>query len=71
MTKKKIELEKTSKLKLTPETKVIEKEININSQQKLIHSHELLRNGKEVFIQHNGKQYLLRCTRNGKLILTK
>lgn len=71
MTKKKIELEKTSKPKLTPEIKVIEKEIHINSQQKLIHSHELLQNGKEVFIQHNGKQYLLRCTRNGKLILTK
>ena len=70
MPKQKIELDKKSKPKLTQETKVIEKE-TIGSQQKLIHSHELLRNGKEVFIQHNGEQYLLRCTRNGKLILTK
>jgi hemin uptake protein HemP len=41
------------------------------NQHKTIHSHELLQHGKEVFIQHKGEQYLLRCTRNGKLILTK
>ena len=62
-----------SKAKLKKESIVEEKKnhIDLKNQQKTIHSHELLQQGKEVFILHRGDQYLLRCTRNGKLILTK
>ena len=38
---------------------------------RFIHSDALFSDGDEVFIQHRGEQYLLRRTRNGKLILTK
>ena len=31
----------------------------------------LFRGGQEVLIRHNGENYRLRITRNGKLILTK
>ena len=62
-----------SKAKLKKESIVEEKKnhIDLRYQHKTIHSHELLQEGKEVFILHKGDQYLLRCTRNGKLILTK
>ncbi len=40
-------------------------------RSKPIHSDTLFSDGDEVFIQHRGEQYLLRRTRNGKLILTK
>ena len=36
-----------------------------------IRSETLFSDGDEVFIQHQGAQYRLRRTRNGKLILTK
>ncbi|MSQ05351.1 MAG: hemin uptake protein HemP [Nitrosomonadaceae bacterium] len=36
-----------------------------------IHSDTLFLNKSKVFIQHNGAQYCLQRTRNGKLILTK
>jgi hemin uptake protein HemP len=36
-----------------------------------IESDALFSDGDQVFIQHRGEQYLLRRTRNGKLILTK
>ncbi len=36
-----------------------------------IYSDSLFSHGDEVFIQHQGEQYRLRRTRNGKLILTK
>ncbi|MBA0922310.1 MAG: hemin uptake protein HemP [Nitrosospira sp.] len=36
-----------------------------------IHSDTLFLNKNKVFIQHNGAQYCLQRTRNGKLILTK
>ena len=36
-----------------------------------IYSDTLFSHGDEVFIQHQGEQYRLRRTRNGKLILTK
>jgi hemin uptake protein HemP len=36
-----------------------------------INSDALFSDGDQVFIQHRGEQYLLRRTRNGKLILTK
>ncbi|MER2553652.1 MAG: hemin uptake protein HemP [Thauera sp.] len=34
-------------------------------------SRDLLGNGREVRIVHEGSEYVLRATRNGKLILTK
>jgi len=37
----------------------------------LLSSRELLGNGREVRIEHEGSEYVLRATRNGKLILTK
>jgi len=40
-------------------------------RRKSIHSDTLFSDGDEVLIQHRGEQYLLRRTRNGKLILTK
>ena len=32
---------------------------------------DLLKGGKEVAIEYQGKEYLLRVTRSGKLLLTK
>lgn len=55
----------------------------ISTQQRKIHtpdsseqlmtidSKTLFTQGDVVFILHRGERYLLRCTRNGKLILTK
>jgi hemin uptake protein HemP len=31
----------------------------------------LLRGGRQLIIEHNGEEYQLRLTKNGKLILTK
>ena len=81
MTKENMELKEEVKNKLVEKSKaklkkepIVEEKINhidLKNQHKTIHSHELLQQGKEVFILHRGDQYLLRCTRNGKLILTK
>ncbi len=38
---------------------------------KLLQSHELFADAKEVVIEHDGELYRLRATRKGKLILTK
>jgi hemin uptake protein HemP len=35
-----------------------------------IQSDQLLRGGHEVVIEHHGREYRLRVTQNGKLILT-
>jgi len=43
----------------------------VPSKNKTIDSNALFTNGDVVFIQHQGEQYRLRRTRNGKLILTK
>ena len=40
-------------------------------QNRRLYSDSLFSQGDEVFIQHQGEQYRLRRTRNGKLILTK
>tara|TARA_B110000438_G_scaffold51831_1_gene52157 strand:+ start:591 stop:830 length:240 start_codon:yes stop_codon:yes gene_type:complete len=65
--------ESESESELIQEPIVMEAKNNLETttQQKTIHSHDLLQHGKEIFILHRGDQYLLRCTRNGKLILTK
>ena len=62
-----------SESELTQEPIVMEAKnhLETTARQKTIHSHDLLQHGKEIFILHKGDQYLLRCTRNGKLILTK
>lgn len=41
------------------------------SENRIIDTDLLFENGDVVFIQHQGEQYHLRRTRNGKLILTK
>ena len=35
-----------------------------------VRSEELLRGAREIVIEHDGRQYQLRITQNGKLILT-
>ncbi len=35
-----------------------------------VRSHELLRDGERLIIEHAGREYCLRVTSNGKLILT-
>lgn len=35
-----------------------------------VHSSELIRNGGQLIIEHAGREYCLRVTSNGKLILT-
>ena len=35
-----------------------------------VRSHELLRDGEQLIIEHAGREYRLRVTSNGKLILT-
>ncbi|MDX1653713.1 MAG: hemin uptake protein HemP [Candidatus Competibacteraceae bacterium] len=37
----------------------------------VIESRQLLKNADEVLIRHQGQFYRLRCTRQGRLILTK
>ncbi len=39
-------------------------------RQQRISSQALLGHGGELFIEHNGREYRLRLTQNGKLILT-
>ena len=43
----------------------------LSAQNVAIDSKTLFAFGDVVFIQHRGERYLLRRTRNGKLILTK
>ena len=47
-------------------------ELSVNSATpKQISSEELLGDARRLIIVHAGEQYLLRVTKNGKLILTK
>lgn len=39
-------------------------------QPHVLDSSSLFGNAREVLIRHNGREYRLRCTRLGKLILT-
>ena len=54
-----------------PETGRDNRQFALSGPSKSIHSETLFSDGDEVYIQHRGEQYLLRRTRNGKLILTK
>jgi hemin uptake protein HemP len=40
-------------------------------ERKVLRSEELLGGLREIVIRHNGQEYRLQVTRNGKLILTK
>ena len=59
------------KLLTTPETTVDKQNVVMLDRNRRIYSDSLFSHGDEVFIQHQGEQYRLRRTRNGKLILTK
>jgi hemin uptake protein HemP len=37
----------------------------------ILHSQDLFRTSRTVFIEHDGQRYLLRLTKENKLILTK
>ena len=59
------------KSSVIPEVDVNKRGFIMLEQNKRIYSETLFSDGDEVFIQHQGAQYRLRRTRNGKLILTK
>ncbi|TXI20051.1 MAG: hemin uptake protein HemP [Nitrosomonas sp.] len=44
---------------------------NLHDLSRPIDSNSLFKNTDVIFIMHNGEQYSLRRTRNGKLILNK
>ncbi len=56
---------------IVPETNVDKQNFGVLDRNRRIFSDTLFSQGDEVFIQHQGEQYRLRRTRNGKLILTK
>lgn len=56
---------------VVPEVDVNKRNFVMLEQNERIYSDTLFQHGDEVFIQHQGEQYRLRRTRNGKLILTK
>ncbi|PTR13961.1 MULTISPECIES: hemin uptake protein HemP [unclassified Nitrosospira] len=59
------------KLNTIPETTLEKQNVVMLDRNRRIYSDALFSHGDEVFIQHQGEQYRLRRTRNGKLILTK
>lgn len=59
------------KLLTTSETTVDKQKVVMLDRNRRLYSDSLFSHGDEVFIQHQGEQYRLRRTRNGKLILTK
>jgi hemin uptake protein HemP len=59
------------KLLTIPEATVDKQKVVMLDRNRRIYSDSLFSHGDEVFIQHQGEQYRLRRTRNGKLILTK
>ncbi|MEK7843343.1 MAG: hemin uptake protein HemP [Pseudomonadota bacterium] len=56
---------------VVPETAIDQHKFGMPDRNGSIYSDALFSQGDEVFIQHQGAQYRLRRTRNGKLILTK
>ena len=53
------------------ETVIDQRKLGMPDQSRSIYSETLFSQGDEIFIQHQGAEYRLRRTRNGKLILTK
>ena len=41
------------------------------AERKVLRSEELFGTSREIMIRHNGQEYRLQVTRNGKLILIK
>ena len=54
-----------------PETAIDQRKFGMPDRNGSIYSDTLFSQGDEVLIQHQGAEYRLRRTRNGKLILTK
>ena len=54
-----------------PEIATDTRKFGMPDRNRSIYSDTLFSQGDEVFIQHQGAEYRLRRTRNGKLILTK
>jgi hemin uptake protein HemP len=59
------------KLRVTPKANAETGDSMALDKNRRLHSEFLFSQGDEVFIQHQGEEYRLRRTRNGKLILTK
>ncbi len=53
------------------ETQVNEKTEIRPAERKVLRSEELFGAAREITIRHNGQEYRLQVTRNGKLILIK
>lgn len=53
---------------MEPESKEVPK---ASPDRKVLRSEELFGTAREVKIRHNGQEYRLQVTRNGKLILIK
>jgi hemin uptake protein HemP len=47
------------------------KPVNHRPQPEMVTATALLRNQRELVIEHDGERYRLSLTKNGKLILTK
>jgi hemin uptake protein HemP len=56
---------------IVSETSADKRKFTTIDWNKTIHSDTLFADGDVVFIQHEGAQYRLRRTRDGKLILSK
>lgn len=56
---------------VVPETTIDQRKFGMQDRNGPIYSDALFSQGDEVLIQHQGAEYRLRRTRNGKLILTK
>ncbi len=56
---------------VVPGTATDTRKFGMPDRNRSLYSDTLFSQGDEVFIQHQGAQYRLRRTRNGKLILTK
>ncbi len=56
---------------VVPETAIDQRKFGMPDRNGSIYSDALFSEGDEVLIQHQGAEYRLRRTRNGKLILTK
>ena len=50
--------------------KLAENAPQIPDEKRMVESHDLLGDGEQVLIRHEGRLYCLRRTRLGKLILT-
>ncbi len=59
------------KLLVVSKANVEKRDSLILDKNRRLYSDSLFSHGDEVFIHHQGEEYRLRRTRNGKLILTK